>query len=229
MIDLLKVPILSNSQGPFLAKLLNGSKDDAATVHRCCSTWKHLWQVKDVLRNLPDALKGDAEFQTQFVRDVDLGFDATDVLAFFPDQKNDTSFCTLLVEKCGVERSSGGLGNAHTDGSSLPMLYHQFSDEVKQDADMQKLVFERCSSYGMPMLFQFWPQELQKDPTVRDEFLNKCNNETRMYLFKAFVEALPNDIPLDIDIQRHFVETTDESWLYEVFAELPDATKSIWT
>merc|ERR1719221_699 len=226
MIDMLKVPCNSSTQGPFLAEILDGSKDDADTVIRCCRAWKHLWQVKDVLRKLPDALKADAEFQKQFVHAVDLGFESPDVLCFFPDRSNDISFCTVLVQKCGVERRSGGMGSDCIDGSFVPKLYRQFSERVQSDAGMQKLVFEKCSTYGMPMLFQFWPHGLQKDPVVRGEFLNKCHDETKQYLFKAFVEALPNEITSDVDLQRRFIETTGEERLFQVFRGLPDASKN---
>merc|ERR1712232_1095051 len=51
-------------------------------------------------------------------------------------------------------------------------------------------------------------------------------DDTRMYLFKAFVEALPDEIPSDLDLQRRFVETTGEIYLYKVFDEFPEASKN---
>merc|ERR1711920_850872 len=42
----------------------------------------------------------------------------------------------------------------------------------------------------------------------------------------AFVEALPNEIPSDVELQRRFVETTGEIHLHKVFAELPEASKN---
>mmetsp|Transcript_23491 Transcript_23491/g.73258 ORF Transcript_23491/g.73258 Transcript_23491/m.73258 type:complete len:637 (+) Transcript_23491:52-1962(+) len=225
MIDLLNIPRNTPKQGDFLAEVLDGSKDDAAIALRCCSAWKRLHSVNDVLQKLPDALKADAEFQKQFVHAV--AFDGRDdLLRFFPDRRNDVSFCTLLVEKCGVERQTGGMGGRYTDGSSVPKLYRQFSEQVQSDVGLQKVVFERCSAYGMPMLFQFWPQGLQKDPVVRGEFLSKCHDETKAWLYKAFVEALPSEIPSDVDLQRRFIETTGEKYLYKVFDELPEASKS---
>merc|ERR1712060_412745 len=91
---------------------------------------------------------------------------------------------------------------------------------------MQKLVFEKCSTYGMPTLFEFWAHELQKDPVVRDEFLNKCHDKAKSDLFKAFVEALPDEITSDVDLHRRFIETTGERDLAQVFAALPEASKN---
>merc|ERR1712187_264790 len=42
----------------------------------------------------------------------------------------------------------------------------------------------------------------------------------------AFVEALPNEIPSDIDLHRRFIEMTGQRALNEVFAELPEASRN---